>query len=49
MTDFPFRKYSKEDLYLEYKKIKNKLKEDVKFPISISRIGYKCSNVFFSI
>ena len=47
-TDFPWRKYTNEELDLEYERIKKKLKiKRITFPIKFSCIGYKCTNVFF--
>jgi DNA modification methylase len=48
INDFPWRTYTKEELMLEYNKLKKKLKKDkITFPIIYSRIGLKCSNYFF--
>lgn len=47
MTDFPFRKYTMQDLNTEFKKLIDKVQTSVSFPIEYSRIGYKCTNNFF--
>ena len=49
MSPFPWRKYSKKELFDEYYKLKNKLHEtdvDLKH-LKSSRAGLKCSNYFF--
>ena len=49
MSDFPWRKHSKKEILDEFYKMKDKLEEiySISFPLSYSRIGYKCSNNFF--
>lgn len=49
MSDFPFRKYTKKELILEYEKLKNKLKEQkiTTSNMKLSKFGLKCSNYFF--
>jgi DNA modification methylase len=46
MTDFPWRNYTKNELFQEYNKLRDK-KIIQKFPFFYSRLGLKCSNYFF--
>jgi len=47
--DFPWRKHTSNELKIEYKRLVDKINNDSirEFPISLSRIGFKCTNFFF--
>ena len=45
-TDFPWRKYEKKELMVEYEKLKNSLCTKIIFPIPFSVTGFKCSDSF---
>ena len=45
---FPWRIYDQESLNIEYIRLQKKfIKESIKVPLKISRIGYKCTDNFF--
>ena len=47
-VDFPWRKHTNNELLKEYDRVKNKLKKlKINFPLLYSKIGFKCSNIFF--
>lgn len=50
MNSFPWREYTKQELIEEFNRLVckfNNNKDKLENPISLSRIGYKCTNAFF--
>ena len=44
---FPWRKYTKKELLIEFERLKKRINTKITFPIKRSIIGYPCSNYFF--
>ena len=45
--DFPWRIYKKDEILLEFKRLKTHIRKEIVFPIPFSTIGFKCTNFYF--